>query len=166
MYVRTYDPIIIKYTVAYKIDPDLIKAIIMQESGFDPWAIRVEKGFWRRYVVSIKNLFMSTKEKDEKWLAYPDLVSASYGLMQLMLSTAMELGFRFKYPTELLNPDINIKYGCALLKKLQVRYDDWTDAISAYNQGNNRKKLDGGYVNQEYVSSVLNHYDAFRKGKY
>jgi len=153
-----YDDIIKRYAVVYDIDEKLIRAIIQVESSWNPWAIRVERGFWKRYLDGIKRVFFVTPKDDDRWLDYPDFTSCSYGLMQLMLTTAMEQGFRFTYPTELLDPATNIKWGCALLKKLYRRYGDWNDAISAYNQGNNRKNLDGTYVNQKYVNKVLKYY--------
>jgi len=149
-----YDEIIKNCARIYRIDERLIRAIIQKESSWNPWAIRVERGFWKRYWIGIKALFIRTPEKDEQWLTYPDIVSASYGLMQLMLTTAMELGFRFRFPTELLDPGNNIKYGCLLLKRNYEQYGNWDDAISAYNQGNNRKDSSGKYVNQVYVDKV------------
>ena len=150
-----YDAIITNCARTYKIDEKLIRAIIKVESSWNPWAIRVERGFWSRYWTGIKALFIRTPEKDEKWLTYPDLVSASYGLMQLMLTTAMEMGFRFQYPTELLDPEKNIHMGCKLLKILHDKYKNWNDAVSAYNQGNPRKNLDGTYRNQQYVDKII-----------
>jgi soluble lytic murein transglycosylase-like protein len=157
-YTNTYQDLIKSNALNFDIDAKLITAIIKTESSFNPYAIRPERGFWKRYWIGIKALFYRTLEKDEKWLDYPDLVSSSYGLMQLMLTTAMELGFRFTYPTELLNPVINIKFGCKLLRKFYDRYGSWDDAISSYNQGNNKKNLDGTYKNQDYVNKVKQNY--------
>jgi soluble lytic murein transglycosylase-like protein len=150
-----YDEIIKKWSKIYGIDEKLIRAIIQTESSWKIYAFRREPNFWKRYLVNIKNLFKLTLEKDEIWLSSPDIVSSSYGLMQLMLTTAMELGFRYEYPFELFDPETNIKWGCTLLKKLYNRYGDWKDAIAAYNQGNNRKNIDGTYENQNYVDIVL-----------
>jgi soluble lytic murein transglycosylase-like protein len=150
-----YETIITNCARVYKIDEALIRAIIKKESSWRPYAYKVEKGFLTRYLTGIKNLFFKTPEKDEAWLTYPDIVSASYGLMQIMLTTAMELGFRFDSPFELFDPATNIKYGCLLLKKYYNRYGDWNDAIASYNQGNNRKNSDGSYINQAYVDKVM-----------
>ena len=153
-----YDEIILKNAVDFHIDERLIRAIIRKESDGNPWAIRPEKSFWKRYLVGIKALFYRTPEKDEKWLTYPDLVSASYGLMQVMLTTAMEMGFKFDYPTELLEPNLNIKYGCTYLKKMYNRYGDWKCAIAAYNAGSAKKNFDGTFVNQKYIDSVSKYF--------
>lgn len=154
-----YDDIIINCAQVYRIDEKLIRAIIKKESSWQPYAYRIEPGFWKRYVSGIKRIFLSTPQKDEDWLKYPDIVSASYGLMQIMLSTAMEMGFCFTFPFELFDPATNIKWGCAYLRKLYDRYGTWPDAISAYNQGNNRKTIDGKYMNQKsYVDVVLTYW--------
>jgi soluble lytic murein transglycosylase-like protein len=136
----------------------LVKAIIRQESNFNPWAIRVERGFWSRYFTGIMQLINGTPSKaDDRWAEYPDITSCSYGLCQLMLTTAIELGFTFTYPTELLDPITNIYYGCKLFRKLLDKYNNnEQDAIAAYNQGNNVKDSTGQYKRaQKYVDSVL-----------
>ena len=68
---------------------------------------------------------------------------------------ARELGFDGRFLSELTNPDIGIKYGAMHLKNQYNRYNDWTDAIAAYNAGSARKKDNGDYVNQIYVDKVL-----------
>jgi len=158
-----YDIIIANCARIYKLDEKLIRAIIQTESSWNPWAIRVERGFWNNYLEGIKDIFVKTGV-DRKWLAYPDLVSTSYGLMQIMLTTAMEMGFRFTFPTELLDPNTNIKWGCAYLKKLYDRYGEWESAISAYNQGNNRKNPDGTFKNQQYLDKVNGHMQKLGEG--
>ncbi|RLI01959.1 hypothetical protein DRO31_05275 [Candidatus Bathyarchaeota archaeon] len=158
-----FDKEIIHWADYYKVPRSLVKAVIKKESNFNPWAIRVERGFLKRYYRGILNLVKSTVSKsDNRWLRYPDIFSCSYGLMQLMLPVAIELGFNFEYPTELLNPSTNIRYGCKKLYLLYERYGNWEDAISAYNQGNNRK-LNGKYRNQHYVDSVLKFWKEYEK---
>ena len=151
-----FDEIIQNCARIYKLDEKLIKSIIRKESSWRVYAFRREPKFWVTYGANVKKLFSLTPQKDEVWLSSPDIVSSSYGLMQIMLSTAMERGFRFTFPFELFEPATNIKWGCSYLKYLYDRYGDWNDVIAAYNQGNNRKRPDGKYVNQEaYVDIVL-----------
>ena len=147
---------IIKYSELYKIPISLVKAIIKKESNFNVYAVRVERGFWKRYFVGIKNLITQTKNKrDDYWMKYPDFMSASFGLFQLMLPVAIELGFEFQYPTELCDPEKNIYLGCKKLSILHKKYKRWNDVISAFNQGNDRKDVNGKYLNQKYVDDVL-----------
>ena len=99
------------------LDPWLLLALIAQESGGDPWAIRVERGFFRRYHEGLVALVRSTvSTRDDYWMQYPDLFSASYGLTQIMLPVAIELGFTFRYPTELCDPTPNVALGSMKLR--------------------------------------------------
>lgn len=151
------DEAIKRHSKFYGVPGSLVKAIIMKESSFNPYAIKVERGFWSRYFAGVKNLILSTKSKrDDYWMNYSDLISASYGLMQIMLPVAVELGFTFIYPTELLDIDKNIDFGCRKLRVLFLKYENLADVISAYNQGNAKKNADGKYLNQQYVDDVLN----------
>ena len=68
-----------------KFDPLLVTAVCQQESSFDHHAVRLEQGFYRRYVEKME--LASTSEV---------LLSASYGLMQVMGLTLLELGY-FKW---------------------------------------------------------------------
>ena len=82
-------------------------------------------------------------------------VAASYGICQIMFPTAVGLGYNSE-PEGLYNPEENIKLGCRMLWKQMKRYDGSTeDAIAAYNAGSARKRSDGRYRNQHYVSTVL-----------
>ena len=156
MITKLIEDSIKKYSELFGIPIPLVKAIIKKESSFNPYAIRVEKGFWKRYFEGIKKKVLQTKnKKDDFWLQYPDFMSASYGLMQLMLPVAIELGFVFDYPTELLDIDENIGLGCRKLFILYKKYKQWNDVISAFNQGNNRKGNNSKYINQKYVDDVL-----------
>ena len=135
MITKLIEDSINKYSEFYEIPTSLIKAIIKKESDFNPYAVRVEKGFWTRYFVGIKNTILQTKNKrDDYWLQYPDFISASFGLMQIMLPVAIELDFNFQYPTELCDSEKNIELGCKKLSILFKKYKQWNDVISAFNQ--------------------------------
>lgn len=127
--------------VGISMDRWLILAVIAQESAGDPWAVRVERGFFRRYLKGLLALVKRTVSKaDDQWMQYPDWFSASYGLMQVMLPVAIELGFSFRYPTELLDPHTNIRLGVKKLRACFAR-PIGTDpepifrALSRYNGG-------------------------------
>jgi soluble lytic murein transglycosylase-like protein len=65
----------------------------------------------------------------------PAIKDASYGLMQLLYSTAKGLGY--DGPAEgLYDPKTNINLGTRLLRQLRDRYgDDFARVYSAYNSG-------------------------------
>src|SRR5262245_26709686 len=81
-----------------------------QERAGDPTAIRVERGFWTRYASGIvAHIRNSTTKTDDKWLLYPDLVSASYGLMQVLYVVALERGMVLPFPTSLCDPTTGVE---------------------------------------------------------
>jgi soluble lytic murein transglycosylase-like protein len=109
------------------LDPALVAAVIEQESGWNPWAVRYEPGFYRRYVQA-----MTLSDTEET------MRSTSFGLMQCMGQVARELGFKGKYLTELCDPDINLRIGCKHLKnKLDRAHGDLRKALLAWNGGGN-----------------------------
>jgi soluble lytic murein transglycosylase-like protein len=84
-----------------------IKAVILTESSGNPQAYRYE----------------------------PKLQDASYGLMQLLYSTAKGLGYQGP-AAGLYDPETNIKLGSRLLGQLKQRYgDSFPRVYSAYNSG-------------------------------
>ena len=86
----------------------VVRAVIATESGFNPNAVRGE----------------------------PHIGDASYGLMQVLLSTARKLGYPDTAPAEgLLVSSVNIHYGTKLLAQNIALTGNWPDAISAYNGG-------------------------------
>lgn len=121
----------------YKLDPVLVAALICQESLGNPYAIRVERGFWRRYLDGIMALVTRTKSvNDDKWAQYPDLTACSYGLMQIMYVVALELEADFSFPTELCEPSWNLYLGCRhLANKIRVGGGDVDKGLLAYNGG-------------------------------
>jgi len=103
------------------LDPYLLAAIVSVESSGQQYAQRVERGFWSRYVAGIMRWVRSTTTRhDDKWAAYPDIYASSYGLCQIMLQTAAEHGFVYRYPGELFDPDANLRVACAILARLRA----------------------------------------------
>lgn len=131
----TLEPIIQEMSKKYNIETSLIKAIIKTESNWDVNASRFEahKG------------------------------DASWGLMQLLLSTAREvLGNPQLITTQLIQPRNNIEAGTKFLSQLWGRFGNMRDAIAAYNAGSPRLGKDGEYVNQDYVDKVMNAYNQYK----
>lgn len=109
----------------FGVDPFLVEAVIQQESGGKADAFRYEPGYYLRYV----------KNNPEFKGQNPRRVASSYGLMQIMYPTALELGFRGD-PEELFEIGLNINLGTKLLKRLLDRYKgDVEKALMAYNGG-------------------------------
>lgn len=136
-----------KYGEKYGIPPGLIRAIIEVESGGNTFAMRYEKNYpWLAKPFDKFHWHAETEKQAQK---------TSWGLMQIMGAVARERGFKGSYLSELSKPELGIKFGCKHLKWNYNRYGNWNDAISAFNQGSNRKNEHGEYKNQNYVNKVL-----------
>lgn len=127
---------------------ELVAAVVMTESSFNPWAIRYEPDF--KYIVGIP----TPTEKAAQM--------TSWGLMQVMGAVAREHGFKGPYLSELCEPTIGLTYGMLHLAKFRRRYPVWKDAIAAYNAGH-PQTLNGKYLNQGYVEKVVNRWGLFER---
>ncbi|RMG41582.1 MAG: lytic transglycosylase domain-containing protein [Candidatus Dadabacteria bacterium] len=125
-----YNQAVLKAAYYSRLDPDLIRAVIIIESGFNDKAI--------------------------------SRVGAS-GLMQLMPSTARELGVN-----DIFNPEENISGGSEYLRlMLDMFKGDLNLALAAYNAGPGAvRKFDGippYRETQQYVKKVLSVYNALKQ---
>lgn len=133
--MKTFEVVIRGKASQYDLDPKLVAAIIYQESSGKYYAVRMENGFYKRY---IENLILPITEKL--------LRSCSYGLMQVMGQTARELGYSDSFD-HLIKPEINIDLGCKLLKKHLDKTGDIKKALLKYNGG----------ADPTYADRVLSH---------
>lgn len=118
----------------WKLPPDLIRAVIWVESRGDPKAKRYER----------------------------KIDDSSFGVMQILLGTAVEMGFEGEAP-ELLDPAVNMHFGCKYLTKQLKRYGGHIpSAIAAYNAGGAYKRK-GRFVNQYHVDKVMAAYRSLQK---
>jgi hypothetical protein len=160
----------------YGFDPDLIFAICLQEGAttdnvFDPAIARLEQGFYRRYVEPLN--YATTSEV---------LLSASFGVMQMMGESLLELGFFEWYyesreqglknvldharselaiPNALdwycVNLDAMVEWGTKWFdRKYKANKDDVKSALLAWNGG----------ANAAYADSVMQRLANIKKGIY
>jgi hypothetical protein len=133
----TLEPLINEMGLKYGVEPALIKAHIKQESNWDVNASRFE----------------------------PHLNDSSWGLMQVLLTTAKEiLGSTSLTASQLLDPRVNIEAGTAYIAKNMKRYGGAiSDVIAAYNAGSARFLKNGyTYINQDYVDKVWKNYTLYK----
>ncbi len=106
-----YREIVVGNARLYHLDPALVAAVIDEESQFDATA---RSG------------------------------AGAVGLMQLLPDTARGIaihtgGKNFHPATDLLNPDLNVRYGCWYLQHLRQKYAQYPNgdelALAAYNAG-------------------------------
>ena len=120
-----------KAAAAHSLDPALVCAVVEQESGWNPWAMRYEPLFFAKYVASLY-----TNNKVSASEAYAR--GFSWGLMQVMGQVAREAGFDALYLSALCDPEQGLAIGCKVLrKKFDAAADDTTRALLAWNGGAN-----------------------------
>ena len=108
----------------YKLDSGLLAAQVQVESSGDPWAFRYEPAYFKKYIQS---------NPDAKGFQYGPLAACSYGLLQILLETALELGFDDR-PERLFIPQVGISWGAKYLQKcLRRSHGDYKLALAAYN---------------------------------
>ena len=106
-----YDDLIREVADRHNIDWLLVKAQVAAESSFDPKAFRKEPG-------------------------PPE--QGSYGLLQVLWTTATgDLGYRGR-PEGLFDPRTNLELGVKYLQRLLRVFGDWRLARAAYNAGPGR----------------------------
>ncbi len=140
---------------AYHIPPALIAAIVQEESNFEAFAIRTEPAYLKkRSVINAARAWSKTHHGIPTATTELVLRASSWGLMQPMGQLAREQGFSAKYLSELILPTQSLSQGALLLARLLKRYhQDTLSAISAYNQGSNKRRR-GVFVNARYVYRV------------
>lgn len=125
-------------TIARKhnVDPNLVKAIIKQESAWDVNASRYEA----------------------------HLNDSSWGLMQVLLKTAKWMLNNDKLTIQdLIKPEVNVEAGTRYLAYLSGRYpNNLQDVMASYNAGSPRKNKDGTYTNQSYVDKISRNYAMYK----
>ena len=135
--VLTFEPLALTAANDHRLDLDLVLGIVCQESAGVPTALRPEPGFWRRYGANILRAALASKsQRDDRWMAYPEIASASYGLMQVMYPVAIEDGMDLRYPTDLCDPAIGLDAGCLHFAKCLQRAGGPTrPGLLRYNGG-------------------------------
>ncbi len=105
MFPRTYREVVEEQAGAFELEESLVYAVIKAESNFDPDA---------------------------------QSSVGAMGLMQMMPNTFIWmqslLGETYE-ENALYEPEVSVRFGCALLRLLLDEYGDLTAALSAYNAG-------------------------------
>ena len=121
------------------LEPALVCAVVEQESGWNPWAMRYEPAFFAKYVAPLY-----TNNKVGATEAYARGIS--WGLMQVMGQTAREKGASSLYLSTLCDPAVGLAIGCRILRlKLDAAGGNAARTLLAWNGG----------ANPDYADEVL-----------
>jgi soluble lytic murein transglycosylase-like protein len=139
----------------HRLPSSLVEAVIMVESGGNPWGIRYEEGFYRTYVANKGfDVFGYCSTKTEGHAR-----ATSWGLMQVMGQTARELGFTGPFLSELCEPSVGIDLGCRYLGALAKQFPGpkygWDAVCAAYNGGPGTVESPGKFKNPSYPAKIL-----------
>jgi len=88
----------------------------------------------------------------------------SHGLCQVQSRTAKGVGFK-GVTEDLYNPLVNSFYAAKYLRYQYDRYGNWDDAIAAYNAGRVKRRKNGEYINQRYVTQVKERINEFKANR-
>ena len=131
---------------AHDLWPELVCAVIEQESAWDRWAMRYEPAFYKRYIepqLARPGGQDATPRAGSPRAALSDTEARarafSWGLMQVMGQTAREHGFSASSLAQLCDPVTGLDLGCRVLAaKLAAAEDNVVRALLLWNGGGNR----------------------------
>lgn len=149
-----YHDLIVQVAGQHGLEPRMVEAVVLQESGGNTDAFRFEPKFYARYLAKLPAC---------KGLN-PRRISSSYGLMQLMYWVAKELGFQDE-PETLFVPAIGLEWGCRKLAELWAwSGQDLDSTWAAYNGGkaDNAPGHQPALRNGSYARSVRGIYQSLQ----
>ena len=112
--------------------PELVCAVIEQESSWNPWALRYEPAFYEHYVAPQLARGAIADEGEARARAF------SWGLMQVMGQVAREHGFAGASLAQLCDPATGLDAGCRVLAaKLAAADGNVANALQLWNGGAN-----------------------------
>lgn len=128
------ETLIVTTAKAHGLPPEIVRAMVLQESGGNPWAFRYEPEFYRRYLEgkSLSYVPGGCSQAAERLGR-----ATSFGLLQVMGETARCNGFRGWLP-QLCDPAVGLTIGCLYLARLRDKFHakgGWTAVVRAFNGG-------------------------------
>jgi soluble lytic murein transglycosylase-like protein len=118
---------------AHALWPELVCAIVEQESAWDPWALRYEPEFYEKYVAPQVARGAIDDVTESRARAF------SWGLMQVMGQVAREHGFANEPLASLCDPAVGLEIGCRVFAaKLAAAEVNVTRALLLWNGAGNQ----------------------------
>jgi len=149
---------------AYPVEPELLMALVVQESGCHPKARRHEPRYQAAYVAG------NPRWDPARALGWTDeALATSWGLTQVLGTTAWELGWHYPPDAEggITDPAANLRLGAKYLRRQLARYGNVYEALLAYNGGGGAVLAyrRGRCYNCAYAESVLALRDRIKRGE-
>ena len=133
--------IVNRNALAHNLKPEVVMAMVLQESTANPFAVRYERRFYYKYIDPLQREELKGWKPEINTIPSLDtektLRATSFGLLQVMGSTAREIGdFKEPFLTKLLDPEIGVDVGCRVLSHyLGLENGDYRRALARYNAG-------------------------------
>lgn len=125
---------------AHALWPEVVCAIVEQESSWNAWALRYEPAFYEKYIAPQVARGKITDPTESRARAF------SWGLMQVMGQVAREHGFDGASLAALCDPATGIEVGCRVFAaKLAAAEGNVARALLLWNGG----------ANPDYPAAVL-----------
>ena len=122
-------------------------------------------GNWHRsFYKEGRSMYDRSQIVKAAWRAWGDRAACSYGVFQIMYTTALDTGLLGlpDPPEKLLDPNINFSVFIKLVQRILAHYDfsvgtikTLRDIADAYNSGNYRDQI----VPEGYIDAVLEEYN-------
>ncbi len=113
----------------FDLRPELVCAVVEQESGWNTWGMRFEPAFYGHYVNA------DAGDETERVAR-----ACSWGLMQVMGQVAREAGFSYAFLSGLCEPSNGLFIGCSVLaRKLKLTGGNVDTALLLWNGGGNKE---------------------------
>lgn len=133
--MEQYADIIREAATRHGLEPELVAAVVWQESSGDTTAMRLEQGFYRLYLrkPDIPGYFPPETPRQIEI----GCRAISWGLMQVMGQVAREEGFKGVWLSDLCDhPELGLEYGCKHLARhlRNAKGNQWA-ALLRYNGG-------------------------------
>jgi soluble lytic murein transglycosylase-like protein len=132
---------------AHGLWPELVCAVVEQESAWDRWAARYEPGFYERYVQPQLARGAALDQTEARMRAF------SWGLMQVVGQVAREHGFAGASLAQLCDAATGLEIGCRVLAaKLAAAEGNVAHALLLWNGGGNRDYPDAVLARARHYS--------------
>jgi soluble lytic murein transglycosylase-like protein len=149
----TDDGLIRQVANAYGLPFDVLRAQVQVESGGDPFAFRYEPKYFDRYIKDNPGT-PQNEHPDALAQKYGPLAACSYGLLQIMYETAVEIGFDGR-PEDLFQDRVGLAWAAKYLRSLlDWAHGDIEQALSAFNGGKGGNSA-RPFRNADYAAKVL-----------